>query len=355
MNVCKKWILWVLVITAVLMALLAGATVLIDPYFHYGAPINGLSYELSNQRYQNDGIIKHFSYDAMITGSSMTENFKTSQLDSLFDVQSIKVTYSGGSWKEINDCVALAVKSNPDLKLVVRGLDYGRLLEDKDTMRYAPSEYPTYLYDDVFYNDVHYLLNKEVFLNGTVENLLRTWKGDAPTSFDAYSNWNHLYSFGKDAVLADYVRPETLQPMQEMTDFTKLEAHVEQNILKLAQENPQINFYLFLTPYSIVYWDYVNQTGEIGKLLQAEQHLIEMLIPYENIHLFSFLDATDITCDLNNYKDIAHYSEEINSYILQAMSTGKHRLTQENYRAYCDFVRDFYTAYDYDSLFSSQP
>jgi hypothetical protein len=200
---------------------------------------------------------------------------------------------------------------------------------------------------------VHYLLNKDVFLNGTVENLLRTCRGDAPTSFDTYSNWNHLYSFGRDAVLAGHVRPEASQQMQEMTDFAQLEAHVEQNILVLARENPQIDFYLFLTPYSIVYWDYVNQTGEIGKLLQAEQHLIEMLVPYENIYLYSFLDATDITCNLDNYKDIAHYGENINSYILQSMSSGKHRLTQENYRTYCDFVWDFYTKYDYSSLFAS--
>lgn len=55
-----------------------------DPYFHFQGTIEGLLYKLVNERYQNDGIIRHYTYDAIITGTSMAKNFKTSQMDALF-------------------------------------------------------------------------------------------------------------------------------------------------------------------------------------------------------------------------------------------------------------------------------
>lgn len=79
-------IILILVLTAV-------TVIIIDPYFHYHKPISFVSYKLSNQRYINDGIVKHFNYDAVITGTSMTENFKSSQFDKLFNVNSVKVPF----------------------------------------------------------------------------------------------------------------------------------------------------------------------------------------------------------------------------------------------------------------------
>lgn len=59
----------------------------VDPFIHYHKPLtNAYFYPLDNQRSQNDGILKHFEYNALITGTSMTENFKTSELDELFGV-----------------------------------------------------------------------------------------------------------------------------------------------------------------------------------------------------------------------------------------------------------------------------
>ena len=39
-----------------------------DPYFHYHGPFSSFSYRLYEERYINDGISRHFNYDAIITG-----------------------------------------------------------------------------------------------------------------------------------------------------------------------------------------------------------------------------------------------------------------------------------------------
>ena len=123
-----------------------------------------LSYTLisSYQRYQNDGIVKNFDYDAMIVGTSMTENFLASEFDELFNVNSIKVPLEGASYKEIDQLIKKAANSNDDLKIVIRGLDYSYFFWDKDVMSY--DNYPTYLYNNNIFDDVNYIFNKEIIV-----------------------------------------------------------------------------------------------------------------------------------------------------------------------------------------------
>lgn len=63
----KKWGITLLVLVGVCLAGIAGLTAVVDPFFHYHKPLECLSYPLNNERYQNDGIVKHFDYDAVIT------------------------------------------------------------------------------------------------------------------------------------------------------------------------------------------------------------------------------------------------------------------------------------------------
>lgn len=160
----------------------------VDPYFLSQAGYGRYFYTLDNQRSQNDGICKHFDYDALVTGTSMTENFKISEVNALFGVNAIKVPYSGGTYKEINDSLVIAFQNNPNLKTVIRCLDYSKLLEEKDAMRNDLGKYPTYLYDSDPFNDVFYLFNKDVlFSRSYAMTLAAKEPGFQPgiTSFDA--------------------------------------------------------------------------------------------------------------------------------------------------------------------------
>ena len=350
-NHYRRWAVGTVVLMFLCIVAVCVSTVIIDPFFHYHAPAAWMNYFLHNERYQNDGILKHFDYDAVITGTSMTQNFKTSEMDEIFGVHSVKTSFSGAYYKEINDRVKTAAASNTNLKCVVRGLDYDSLLLDKDKEKYE--DYPDYLYDDILWNDVPYLLNKEV-LYETMWVLARTAAGKPRTTFDEYSSWEHRYEFGKEAVDNSYTR---LTPRTEKeipltgNDIEMLRANIEQNVTSAAEQNPDITFYYFFTPYSIYYWDSLNQNGTMRRQLDAERIAIEMMLPYENIRLYSFFDEFDMVCDLDNYKDSGHYSGQINSRILEWMHEGEHLLTKENYEEYCKKTRDFYLSYDYDGLF----
>lgn len=355
----KKWSLITLGLLLFFLAAAGAVTVIIDPYFHYHAPLACLEYPLydSNARYQNDGIGKHFSYDAIITGTSMTQNFKTSELNALFDANAIKVCFTGARYKEINENLERAAAANPDLRLVVRGLDFDMLLTDRDFDAY--DEYPDYLYDDSIWNDVQYIFNKSVLIGPSLGVLYHTLSGDIQTSFDTYGNWSETAVFGKEQLENCYVRSQTEAPPSQ-EPFTEedrrlLRENLEQNVIRVTQMYPHVTFYLFITPYSIYYWDSVNQAGTLSKMLTAEKEAIELLLPYENIRLFSFFDEFEMICNPDNYKDPVHYGEWINSQILLWMQTGEHELTEENYQEYCERVYEFYMHYDYEGLFGKDP
>lgn len=78
----------------------------------------------------------------------MTENFKTSEFDKIFGVKSVKLPYAGGSYKEINDHIAIALKNNDQLKTIIRCLDMNYFYENSSAMHDDLSKYPSYLYDD---------------------------------------------------------------------------------------------------------------------------------------------------------------------------------------------------------------
>lgn len=328
-------------------------TVIIDPYFHYHAPLECFQYPLYDERYQNDGIIKHFSYDAIITGTSMTENFMVSDLNEAFDVEAIKIPFFAASYKEIDQNIRKAIEVNPNIKIVLRGLDYSYIEHDKDFMQYG-IQYPTYLYDDNILNDVNYILNKSILYNGTLRVVDYTKTGSTTTSFDEYVNWNADCVFGKTAVSKNYTRSTKVKGESNLTDEQKenIRLNIEQNVTQIAAENRDIDFYLFWTPYSIYFWDNLNQTGCLEKQLQIDKYASKLLMEYENIHLFSFYDNYEMICNLDNYKDIYHYGEWINKDMIKWMKDDRYQLTKENYDEYWDSIHEFYTTYDYEALFA---
>lgn len=346
----KKWGIAFIVITMVLLIGLGVITIVIDPYFHYHSPLNNLQYPINDERYQNDGIVKNFDYDAIITGTSTTENFKTSEFDELFHVHSIKVPFSGATYKEINDNLKRAVEANPDIKCVLRGMDAGRLIDGKDNLKY--DDLPDYLYDRHFYNDVYYILNKEILLKSTFNVLKFTDAGQKTTDFDDYGNWMENAVFGKKEIESNYNRVEPAAEMSQMSDdnYEVMYGNVTQNITDLAIANPQITFYLYWSPYSIYYWDSLKQTGTLELQVEAQKAATELLLECDNIYVFSFFDEYEIIGNPDNYKDVLHFREEINSQILKWICAGEHLLTKDNFEEYYRNIYEYYLNYDYESL-----
>jgi len=348
-----RWLGFTLGLTALGLAALGGLVAIVDPFFHYHQPLKGLAYTLDSERYQNDGISRHFTYDAVLTGTSMSENFKVSSFDRLFDVKAVKIPYGGGYYKEVDEAVRRAISYNPRIKMVFRSLDKSFLMYDKDQWN-PTAPVPDYLLDGNPWNDVNYIWNKEVIFGNVHSILNRTKAGADMTTFDEYMHWAPDKEWGRQAVLRTFERPEgNMEPMPfTMEDRQMVEGNVEQNILAVARANPDIIFYCFIPPYSIAYWDSeLVAKGDFERQLSALRLMADMLLTCDNIRLFGFDDQFDIICDLDNYMDVIHYSEQVGDRILEWMAAGEHRLTRDNVDQYFETIRDFYGSYDYGRIY----
>lgn len=356
MKTGKRWGIGFLLTTLALLIGLGLPTVIVDPYFHYHAPLEGLSYRLVRERYINDGIVKHFPYDAIITGTSMTENFKTTEADELFHAHFVKVPFSGSRLKEISNMLESAFSANKQINMVISSLDCYMICRDKDEMR---ENTPEFMYDNNPFNDVQYVLNKEILFEDTLEVLYRTKEGTPMTSFDNYARWNDRFSYSaaeieKNSPRDSYTEKEPDTQLTE-EDLKMLFANMEQNVISIVKDNPETDFFYFFPPYSIVWWEKSFYEGILYRQIQTYETACEMLLEYDNVHLFSFVDDYNVITNLDNYKDSMHYGDWINSKMLKDFADGNHKLTRENYRQHWSEVLEYYDTFDYETFFSAYP
>ena len=350
----KKWIVWTLAALVIALVLYASVTVYIDPLFHYHAPLPQYQYPIEDERYQNDGILRHFEYDGIITGTSLSERFKTSVADKLFNANFGKGGLAGSCFWEQHERLERAFKSNDKIKYVIRTLDADNLFTAKDENPYG--DLPEYLYNDNIFDDVNYVLNKEIFAR-SLRVIDYTKMGKKTTTFDnAIVEMSQRKYTGAEAVLACYTLGEPATEESHITEQEKqkLLDNLHQNVTDLIEENPNTEFYLFFPPYSICFWDTQYNLGMVSKIEEAQAAVIEELLQYKNVKLFGFDWDFGTVCDLDNYFDLIHFSTEVSEQLLRYMADGEYLITKENYHEYLADVSNFYHYYNYAALHTEQ-
>ena len=140
------------------------------------------------------------------------------------------------------------------------------------------------------------------------------------------------------------------QELSDIEDYL-IRDNIGFNIVDLAKAHPETEFVLFYTPYSALYWESIYRDGTLEKQLMCEKIATELLLECENIYLFTFCQETEITGNVNNYRDKEHYVAEINDLILQWITEGRGLVTKDNYEEIIDWEREYYMNYDYDILY----
>lgn len=344
----KNWFKKTIVTIVTVLLIICVVTIVIDPYFHFHRPIT--KYRLSEERYINDGIARHFDYNAIITGNSLTQNFSNEQFDKLYNADSVKLPYSGAGYKEIWDSIERSLSYNKNVSIVLVGLDMEDFSREWFWHRYDTE--PDYLYDNKICNDVRYILNKEVIYRGSLYNIVRSIGGGSSTSFDEYSSWERETGY-KNAC-------ESLDRIERMDDSSRrtysqydeelLIGNIEKNVLPVVESNPNVTFLLVMPPSSIAKWAEYYNKGEVEWRIEGLKRGLPLLLGRNNVKMYAFDDVYDITENLDLYSDTIHYDASVNEWMLDQISQGTHELTSENYESYLDEILGYYSEYDYTVL-----
>lgn len=333
----KKFLKCFIIASVSLLLLCMGLVILFDPFYQYHKPLPGLKAVLADKEYQCIGTLKTFDYDSLIVGSSVSENYNNHWFDEGFDCTSIKAIRSYGATADL--CYLLDVAfAHQDIQYVFYNLDPSALSADP-VPTYESTGCPMYLYDDNHFNDIEYLLNKDVLFEKIPYMLANSFIGDYDEGLSY--NWAQWKSFSEDMLLSQYIRRPSIQEMKPADYY---QHNLDANLALLTEQitsHPETDFKIFIPPYSMLWWDSMHRTGETETYLYNMEHAMEELLTYDNVELYFFLNDREIVTNLNNYMDLLHFSQDINKYIYECLAADSHRITADNYKDVIADTRTF--------------
>ena len=345
----KRWLAGFL---GIFLAGFAGCMALViwvDPFFQYHKPLVWFPYLVDNQVNQNPGLAKHMDYDGILIGSSMTASFNTDWFEELMGMKTQKLSYNGSYPKDLSNIMQLVFDAKGDqVKAVYMAVDQSTFSADSEETKFPVTDY---LYDDNVFNDVPYLLNKDVLLDYILRPLAD--RKDASDWAELYKPWWTDEYYNKANVLMYYEAAEEKQEEEALAaDYFKdaVEENLQKNILPYIEAHPETEFYIFYPPYSILFWNDVTREKELEAVIGRLEYMTERLLNYENVHVFNFLGKEDIICNLNNYADYMHYHKNVCRYITECFATGENELHPENYGQAFDEIRTLAMSYNYPAI-----
>ena len=324
-----------LFVTLFLLLFFCGLLVyLIDPFFHYHKPWFHLKEVLNEKEYQCPGSLAHFDYDAVLAGSSVVENNDNSWFNQDFHCTIIKAVRSYGATADLCDLLDRAF-THQKVKQVFYNLDPSAL-HAEPVLTFASSGAPMYLYDDNPFNDVQYLWNKDVILKRIPYMIANSYL--VPYDENLSYNWMEGKTFGQAAVLSRYYRISDAEvkfstdkkPVQKPENCYQDE--LRGNIALLEGEldaHPDTEFRIFISPYSMLWWDNMNRSGELDSTFYEEREAVHALLSHPNVRLYLLQNIPEIITNLDNYMDTIHFSMEINHRIEQELLSDRYLVTKE--------------------------
>lgn len=308
------------------LLLIVGSVMIIDPFeiYHQATafipPIHS-----GTQSYSNAGIAKSYEYDSIIIGSSMTENFRPSQLDRLFGGQFVKLCINGGTPFNHKQMMDMAFSTH-DVKRVFYGLDVDALSFFYVTPK---AEMPTYLYDNNLTNDVKYWFNQSVLFK-YIPKCLMTLGQSNPNHRDTMYTWGKDFAYGSDAVLSSRIISQEEYEQTPLEDDPVLSQqsmlNVEYNFVPYVEAHPDTEFIFFFPPYSLMRWYQFYTYGTLHYNLTQKEAVVKRLLPYENVKIYDLQTQLDWILNLDHYVDYEHYGPHINDQIAEIIAADQCRI-----------------------------
>ena len=269
-------------------------------------------------------------YDTILVGTSHTENYLANEItDALNSKGTLKLCLSGGYPVELETIIRKAISSKK-IKDIVYGFEcYGFSVPAN-----TPHQDRVFPYS-LYKNPILFLFDRTSLKNSI--KYLRIQK------FKYYDDLNKLYYYWDEdniqSMHKNFVSKENLSDVRRhfpnyknfvnkknFNDFSAIDLH----LLPLMRENPNINFYIQIIPYSWVWFD---STDKFEKFLSIIDYLVKNSAKFPNVKIYGFHDLKFVG-NLRNYYNSSHYQPDVNRYMLYCIKNDLHRLTVDNLEEY---------------------
>lgn len=316
-------------ITGILIAM--GLFIFIwDPCNYYRIVDNKLKYVAS--AYITAGVIRNADYDAVIIGSSLSQNFNPQLFRDLLGENVLKANTGGISLEQRNLFYRAAEQNGKADKYYIEILLSSFNSEDDPL-----DDTPVYLYDENILNDYQYLYGYDTWLRAVPISLaykildicnINISTMDNLQSVDNIGIWYNRYQVGADVVEQKYFSNMDAVSAQNLDGmYERMIENVDKKLTSVIDSDNSYVFYF--PPYSALFWADSENKGYYDQYLAVKEYIILKLCEYPNVEVYDFQYA-DCILDLNNYRDTTHYSREINDWMVECFASGKYRVERED-------------------------
>lgn len=301
---------------------------IVDPFQQYRiATFYQPDLKEDKQAYLNSGLAKNDAYDALILGSSMTENTPVALFNAIYGVDAAKLSFQGGLFETDRLMLEAAYDSGHDVKLVFMGIDHFAM---NAAVGSTSMEIPAYFYSRWgIWDDAPYFFNRFV-LGSYVTRALRSFaRGERfdGVDYDRIYRFGDKEEYGREAVLrsVNFIYKE---PGQREGDQETIDAHIDACLAPFIQAHPETTFLLMFEPYSVVEWYRLYAEGSINRVLFHKEYFARRMLTYENVRLYDPQSDADIITNLDNYMDTNHFGPWINELLIERMAQEQYRVTE---------------------------
>lgn len=338
----KRWALLTLCFLLGLVILAASVVYVVDPFLHYRRmTIMTPRVESTLQAYYNIGFARNYDYDTLLLGSSMTENTGTTLVEEQFGGTAINLAFSAGTFPIYAEMMKNAFDTR-EMRRVFIGMDSFALAADPGLVE---MDIPMYLYDEDPFNDVYYLLSWDS-IERVITLIQYNMEEDTPDDIDLNKLyfWADNVSFNRRRTLLSYPYydiPMTSEPLTPVGKVAEMQENIDTYLRPFIEAHPETEFCLYFLPYSALQWHSELRLGMLERHMFYRSYFAEQLLPYENVKLFDFQAHRLWVEDLDNYKDMAHYSQYINEEVTLAMAKDEFLVTSlEQVEENSEVIRD---------------
>ena len=287
-----------------------------------------------NQRYQNPGLAKNYDYQTVIVGTSHAENFLPSHVERSLGEKTLNLAISGSTAREQHLILKKAIDSGR-VRHVIWVLDHIAFTRPAGAVSQREGDFPLHLYREGPRTHALYLLSLDSLLL-SIDALL----GRGHRDLDGLNAWYADWEFGEQRVMADWRRRGAildrinLDPARDFGPTARRSRRsIRVNLLSLVKGNPEIRFDLVFPPYSILAYlaDFRSWEGAFAERQAYKAFVVSAVERFDNARVFDFQVVERVTHDLDNYKDLEHYSLEISDWIIESIAQGRHRVSELTY------------------------
>lgn len=296
-----------------------------------------------NDRWQVAGFIRSFDFDAIILGTSMTQNFSLKLIEKVMHCKPIRLSVAGLSIQEQAIILKASIKTKK-VKTVIWGIDRTYLNYEAGKIQRS---FPVELYNQPLLGHVNYLINMST-THVSIKNMIkRPINHQEHSDLEHYNSWQENFVFSKNVVLKQYQEAISKISLQKTeAKHTKLQSNetqiknFERDVLQIIIDNPDIRFYVFFPPYSLAHHKMTYQSSKEGHMQEANlrKYMLVRLLNLPNVFLYDFETDLKIIANLDNYKDLTHYSKEINDFMVYSFKNREYIIAKDilekNHRAF---------------------